>query len=56
MSGAVTTGTGLSPWTRRLARWETLLAVALIGLIILGNALSPFFLTAEQLRATSPPP
>ena len=32
-------------WTRLLARWELLLAVALIGLIVLGNALSPFFLT-----------
>jgi rhamnose transport system permease protein len=32
-------------WTRLLARWETLLVVALIGLIALGNALSPFFLT-----------
>jgi len=33
-------------WTQSLARWETLLLVALIGLIIVGNALSPFFLTA----------
>ena len=32
-------------WTRLLARWETLLLVALLGLIVLGNALSPFFLT-----------
>lgn len=32
-------------WTRLFARWETLLVVALIGLIALGNALSPFFLT-----------
>ena len=32
-------------WTRLLAHWELLLAVALIGLIVLGNALSPFFLT-----------
>jgi len=28
------------------ARWETLLVVALLLLIVLGNALSPFFLTA----------
>ena len=28
-----------------LARWETLLIVALLGLIALGNSLSPFFLT-----------
>ena len=33
-------------WTRYLARWETVLLIALIGLILLGNALSPFFLTA----------
>src|SRR4029079_9126460 len=32
-------------WTRLLARWETLLLVALLLLIVLGNALSPFFLT-----------
>jgi len=32
-------------WTRGLVRWETLLAIALVGLIILGNDLSPFFLT-----------
>ncbi len=31
---------------RGLLRWETLLVVALIGLIVLGNALSPFFLTS----------
>lgn len=29
-----------------LARWETLLLVVLVGLIILGSRLSPFFLTA----------
>ena len=28
-----------------LARWESLLVVALAGLVVLGNALSPFFLT-----------
>lgn len=39
------TAAGARPWTRLLARWETLLVVALIGLIVLGNALSPFFLT-----------
>ena len=32
-------------WTLLVARWETLLIVALIGLIVLGNALSPFFLS-----------
>lgn len=32
-------------WSRRLLRWETLLVVALLGLIVLGTRLSPFFLT-----------
>jgi rhamnose transport system permease protein len=32
-------------WTRLIARWETLLVVALLGLIVLGTFLSPFFLT-----------
>jgi rhamnose transport system permease protein len=45
MSAATTTATGGRSWMRLLARWETLLVVALIGLIVLGNALSPFFLT-----------
>ena len=31
---------------RLLARWETLLVLALLGLMVLGNQLSPFFLTA----------
>ncbi len=33
-------------WTRLLARWETVLVLALIGLIAVGTSLSPFFLTA----------
>ncbi|HEX3429210.1 MAG TPA: ABC transporter permease [Candidatus Limnocylindrales bacterium] len=33
-------------WLRGFARWESLLVVALVALIVLGNALSPFFLTA----------
>jgi rhamnose transport system permease protein len=41
-------GAGRRRWTRLLARWETLLLVALLGLIVLGNALSPFFLTADN--------
>ncbi len=45
MSAAVTPAAGLRPWTRLLARWEALLLVALLGLIVLGNSLSPFFLT-----------
>lgn len=36
-------------WVQHLARWETLLAIALVGLIALGNALSPFFLTVGNL-------
>ena len=45
MSAAVTPVTERRSWTRLLARWETLLLVALLVLIVLGNALSPFFLT-----------
>ena len=46
MTATPRSGTGLGRWTRALARWETLLLVALLGLIVLGNALSPFFLSA----------
>jgi rhamnose transport system permease protein len=46
MSAAETRPDGTRRWTRLFARWETLLVVALLGLIALGNALSPFFLTA----------
>ena len=45
MSAQSAATNGRRSWTRLLARWETLLVVALIGLIVLGNALSPFFLT-----------
>ena len=45
MSAAVTAGSAGRSWTRLLARWETLLLVALLILIVIGNALSPFFLT-----------
>jgi len=45
MSATVAPGTKRRSWTHLLARWETLLVVALLGLIVLGNALSPFFLT-----------
>ena len=45
MTVVTTSGSDLGRVTRALARWETLLVVALIGLIVLGNALSPFFLT-----------
>lgn len=43
--------TGVTPTNRRafaiglVARWEALLVVALVGLIVLGSQLSPFFLT-----------
>jgi rhamnose transport system permease protein len=42
---AVSRADGGRSLTRLLARWETLLVLALLGLIVLGNALSPFFLT-----------
>ena len=45
MSAPVAPATVRRSWTRILARWETLLVVALLLLIVLGNALSPFFLT-----------
>jgi rhamnose transport system permease protein len=32
-------------WTSLLARWETVLVAALLGLVLLGTSLSPFFLT-----------
>ncbi len=46
MSASIAAALPRRSWTHFLARWETLLLVALIGLIIVGNALSPFFLTA----------
>jgi rhamnose transport system permease protein len=45
MTAGTTSGTGLRRVTHALARWEMLLLAALLGLIVLGNALSPFFLT-----------
>lgn len=45
MSAALAATPARPSWTRWLARWETLLVVALLGLIVVGNALSPFFLT-----------
>jgi rhamnose transport system permease protein len=48
MSATTAPGTQRRSWTRLLARWETLLVVALLGLILLGNALSPFFLTTAN--------
>jgi rhamnose transport system permease protein len=46
MSATAFAGVRARGWIAQLARWETLLGVALAGLIVLGNALSPFFLTA----------
>jgi rhamnose transport system permease protein len=48
MTTTAPTRPGGRRWTRALARWESLLVVALLGLIVLGNALSPFFLTADN--------
>jgi rhamnose transport system permease protein len=45
MSAAVSPVAAGRSWTHLLARWESLLVLALVGLIVLGNALSPFFLT-----------
>ncbi len=46
MSAATRPATGERPWTRVFARWETVLIIALLALIVIGNSLSPFFLTA----------
>jgi rhamnose transport system permease protein len=46
MTANVAQPAGARRGSRLLARWETLLAVALIGLIVLGTRLSPVFLTA----------
>ena len=45
MSAPVAPTRGQPSWTRLLARWESLLALALVGLIVMGASLSPFFLT-----------
>ena len=45
MTAALATRSRQPAWGR-LVRWETLLIVALLGLIAVGTALSPFFLTA----------
>jgi rhamnose transport system permease protein len=50
MTGTAPTATPGAPTGRRLtrglARWETLLVLALLALIVMGNALSQYFLTA----------
>jgi rhamnose transport system permease protein len=45
MTAAATPARGEARLGPLLARWETLLVVALLGLIALGTSLSPFFLT-----------
>lgn len=35
---------GAAGW-QSLVRWETLLVIALVGMVVIGNSLSPFFLT-----------
>jgi rhamnose transport system permease protein len=46
MTAAVASRGGPSGLMRWVARWEVFLAIGLVGLILLGAALSPFFLTA----------
>jgi rhamnose transport system permease protein len=46
VSASTLPAVGRRPLAAGLLRWESLLVVALAGLIVLGNALSPFFLTA----------
>jgi rhamnose transport system permease protein len=45
MSAALTPDSGRAAWITLLARWETLLVIALLGLTLLGATLSPVFLT-----------
>lgn len=45
MTAVVAPARGGRSWAGLLARWETLLLVALVGLVALGTTLSPFFLT-----------
>jgi len=45
MSTVMTRATAERRWATLIVRWETLLVVALVGLILLGTTLSPFFLT-----------
>ena len=45
MSADVATAGRSRPWTALVARWETLLVLAVAGLVLLGTTLSPFFLT-----------
>jgi rhamnose transport system permease protein len=46
MTAAAASAQGRAVWVRRLARWEVVLVIAILGLIVLGTFLSPFFLSA----------
>jgi rhamnose transport system permease protein len=48
MTAAAASASGRSRVFRALARWETLLLVVLIGLIVVGTQLSPVFLTPRN--------
>ncbi len=48
MSAVVAPAKGQRRWVTLLARWETLLVIALIGLVLLGASLSEFFLSARN--------
>jgi rhamnose transport system permease protein len=48
MSALVAPANGSRRWTGLFARWETLLVIAIVGLIVVGNALSPFFLSVSN--------
>jgi rhamnose transport system permease protein len=45
MTATTRPGAGAHRWTQALAHWETVLVIALLGLVVLGSMLSPFFLT-----------
>lgn len=48
MTGRARGGGIAATLARGLVRWESVLLLALLGLIVMGNALSPFFLTPKN--------
>jgi len=48
MTAITRSGLRMRNGLRGLVRWESLLFIALLGLIVMGNALSPFFLTPKN--------
>jgi rhamnose transport system permease protein len=36
-------------WARRLGRWEAMLLILLVGLLVVGGSISPFFLDGQNL-------